>query len=530
MQTDKKNKTEKRQLALLLKDLPHINTDKEYGGIPFYKWQRDFFESTNKMVLLTAANQIGKSSIQIRKLIHWATSPKQWAKLWPSSHHNVAQFWYLYPTMDVATIEVKTKWEKEWLPRGGMKEHQIYGWKAEYRAKKIYALHFNSGVSIFFKSYAQSATDLQTGTCHYIATDEELPINLYDELKFRTSATDGYFSMAFTATLGQYEWECAMESIGEPQETFKHAHKIQVSLYDCLKYEDGDITPWTRSRIQDRIDSCSSEAEVEKRIMGRFVRDGDLKYANYITKGFQVEDWVFNKKYNLYSAVDPGSGGAKGHPTAISFLAVSPDYSEGFIFLGWRGDGVITTNADALDHYIKIRGDLVVPNQFYDYHAKDFYTFADRQDEVFQKAEKSHEIGEPILKSLLKYNALHVVTGNCINLTEYGAETIPGELSKLVSELHTLMDDTDKRNAKDDLTDTVRYNCAKVPWNWKLIQENHRKTRKDKRGGHFEKKVKVISKTDAQIIKERREMFDEKEEMNQDYENEINFWNDCYEI
>ena len=75
---------EERQLALVLKDLPHINTKKEYGGIPFYAWQRSFFASTNKMVLLTAANQIGKSSIQIRKIIHWATIPDEWPKLWPN--------------------------------------------------------------------------------------------------------------------------------------------------------------------------------------------------------------------------------------------------------------------------------------------------------------------------------------------------------------------------------------------------------------------------------------------------------------
>ena len=94
----------------LIKQLPHLNTARELGGMPFYPWMRKFYESGERINLLTAANQIGKSSIQIRKMINWATNPRLWEKLWPNSHHNVAQFWYLYPTLDVATIEFQKKW------------------------------------------------------------------------------------------------------------------------------------------------------------------------------------------------------------------------------------------------------------------------------------------------------------------------------------------------------------------------------------------------------------------------------------
>lgn len=505
-----------------LRCLPHLNTNFDLGGFPFYSWMRTYYESAAHMNLLTAANQIGKSSINIRKMINWATNPDIWSTLWPNSHHNVAQFWYLYPTLDVATIEFQKKWEREWMPRGFMKDDPQYGWDAEYERKKIKAIHWKSGVSLYFKSYAQNATDLQSGSCHAIFCDEELPIHIYDELKFRTSATDGHFHMVFTATLGQYEWECAMEKIGQQEELFKQdSCKIQVSLYDCLEYEDGSPTPWTKERIQLRIDTCSSEAEVKKRIFGRFVQTGEFKYANLLTAENYIEKWIYDSSMHLFSAVDPGSGGKKGHPTAISFLAVSKDYTEGVLFMGWRGDGIATTQADALDQYTRLRGRLKIPNQFYDYHARDFFTIASRKGENFLMAEKSHDIGEPILKSLLKYDALKIVVGTVHGLEQFGCEFTEGELIKLVHEMKSLREDEDKRKSKDDLVDTARYACAKVPWNWPEIME--------KSVPKKEKEFKVLNKSQAEIIKERRGDLDGKGQDNAEFEEEIAFWNDHYE-
>ena len=453
-------------------------------------------------------------------MINWATSPHLWKTLWPKSNHNVAQFWYLYPTLDVATLEYKTKWKKEWMPREELKDDPIYGYTEEWERKKIKAIHWNTGVSTIFKSYAQNATDLQSGTVHAIFCDEELPISIYDELKFRTSATDGYFHMVFTATLGQYEWECAMEKQGEPEEILKEdSLKIQVSLFDCTHYEDGTPAVWDEKRIQERINSCSSDAEVQKRVYGRFVQTGDFKYANHITKDNIIETWAFNPKWKVVSAIDPGSGGKKGHPTAISFLAVNPEFTEGVLFMGWRGDGISTTQGDALKKYLEIRGKLPVTTQFYDYHAADLKTMADRMNEPFEKAEKSHDIGEPILKTLLKFNALKIVCGKTLGLDKYGVLQNENELLKLVAEFRTLKSETDKRQAKDDLVDTARYNCAKIPWNMEKIMNGQKK-----RGPK-----KYAPKTTAEIIRERRgEVFGKQDvdEIGQ----EIDFWNDYGEF
>lgn len=78
----------------LQEGLPHIH------GWKFYPWAREYFEAQNKETFLCAANQISKSSTQIRKMIHWATNQDLWPTIWPFSRPR--QFWYLYPTRDVA--------------------------------------------------------------------------------------------------------------------------------------------------------------------------------------------------------------------------------------------------------------------------------------------------------------------------------------------------------------------------------------------------------------------------------------------
>ena len=106
--------------------LPHLY------GTDWYNWSLKFFHAKDRYMCLNAANQIGKSSTQIRKAIHWATETKLWPKLWKKKP---TQFWYFYPDSDVATIEFNEKWVKEWLPRGEMQEHAKFGWRAIYEKR-----------------------------------------------------------------------------------------------------------------------------------------------------------------------------------------------------------------------------------------------------------------------------------------------------------------------------------------------------------------------------------------------------------
>lgn len=465
-------------------------------GLPFlygwkwYKWAKEFFESKNKLNFLCAANQISKSSTQIRKAIDWATNKERWPELWPHLHkagQRPRQFWYLYPTREVASIEFEQKW-RQFLPANEFKDDERYGWKHVIKNKEIFSIEFKSGVTIYFKAYSQDTQHLQTGTCDAIFCDEELPIEHYEELMFRLSASDGYFHMVFTATLGQDFWRQVIDPLPDEEEALPHAAKWVVSMFECMTYEDGTPSHWTEAKINQAIARCSTHNEVLKRVYGRFVMEGGRKYPQFDIKRHVREPKELPPGWLVYAGLDYGSGGPKGHPSAIVFVGVHPDMRQARVFLGWRGDGVETTAGDLVQKYIELRTlhKLDVVAAFYDYSSKDMQTIASRMNEPLQKAEKHHEVGEQVLNTLFKHDML------TIDNTE--------ELSKLAREIASLRKDTDKRKAKDDFADALRYAVVKIPFDFSMITG-------EKPAGW---KAPEPKKTPMQLqLEERRRAFDE---------------------
>lgn len=430
--------------------LPHLY------ALPRYHWQREFFESTNRENLITAANQVGKSSINIHKCIEWSVNKSLWPKLWRSTPR---LFWYTYPNKETMEVEFDTKWVPECLPRNSYKKSDDYGWEEIKKHGDLLGIKFNSGVTLSFKQYSMKVENLQAATVWAVFADEEVPESHYDEIRMRLQATDGYFHSVFTATLGQEFWYKAMERIGHKDETFVTALKRQVSLYDCMYYEDGRPSHWTRERIQRAINSCKSEAEVQRRIFGRFVRDEGLQYPSFsrdrnIKLGGPIpEEWL------IYAAVDIGTGGTTGsHPAAITFLAVAPDFRRGRVVRTWRGDKIITTVPDILKKYREMRRDIGRPvvQAAYDYESKEFFNVATQMGEPFVPADKARNRGQSVVNVLFKNSMLTVDE-------EYE------ENDKLVTELTSLREGVDKSKAKDDLVDSTRYACMLVPWDFTAI-------------------------------------------------------------
>ena len=421
-------------------------------GWKWYGWAKEFFDSINKVNLLCAGNQLSKSSTQIRKCIDWATNTAKWPALWNLKPN---QFWYFYPTNDVAEIEFETKW-KQFLPAGEFKKHPMYGWEDEWKNKKLISIKFNTGVVVYFKSYAQAAKNLQTATVYAMFADEEMPMDLYEELMFRLSASSGYFHMVFTATLGQEFWRLAMEPGTHEKESLPGAKKWTVSAYDCQKYEDGTASHWTDEKIQEVINKCSTHNEVLKRVFGRFIlASGGRKYEQFDIKRHMGAKKKIPEDWHIYGGADIGSGGTDGHPSAITFVAVSPDFRRGRVFRGWRGDGIITTAADVVKKFIELRGTLNLNAQYYDHQCRDFFTIAQQMNEPFIPAEKSHEIGEHIINVLFKNDLLTI-------------DEDP-ELHKLAQELASLKKNTPKNKAHDDFSDSFRYAVSLIPWDWSVI-------------------------------------------------------------
>lgn len=428
-------------------NLPHRSLFKHY------KWSRKFFDDTKtKVWVVCAANQIGKSSFQIRRVIEWATNSSLWPILWPNLQYDKGQipnmFWYFYPTKETATSEFFTKW-MQFMPKD--KEHPQYGWQVNTRAKMVESVTFNNGVTIYFKTYGQGQEHVQAGSVFYLAVDEECPENMVDELLMRISATQGYASFVFTATQGQEFWRQVVE-----ERSVWNSDEIQVrkvSLYDCIEYEDGSPSQWNRDAISKREALCKSENEVIKRIHGGFAPDEGLKYPTF-SETLYVDPVSIPQDWQYFAGVDYGGGNAssrQGHLSAISIVAVKPDFTKGYLVDFWRGDGIDTTADDVVERFIQMRkGRNVIA--CYDYAAKDLASIGNSRGAVFVRAEKSHELGEFTLNALMKNRMLEFFDFE--------------ESRKLTAEFRHLTVSKNKRSSKDDGIDSLRYCCNLIPWNW----------------------------------------------------------------
>ena len=451
--TDEEMRAEnlRRQIAFqkqkneLIYGLPH-----RYGW-KWYVWAREFFESRNHLNFLCAANQISKSSTQIRKCIEWATNKALWPQLWDREPN---LFWYLYPERSVATAEFKLKWVREFLPRGEFKDDPVYGWREFYKRGEIDYIEFNSGVSVYFKTYAQDTQHLQTGTVYAIFCDEELPEEYYPELDARLNASKGYFHMVFTATLGQDFWRRCIEPDEGDEVVFPQAAKWTASLYDSMYYEDGTPSHWTADKIAFVKAKCKSHDEVQKRIYGKFIVLSDRIYPHFSAVKHVKRAHPIPPSWLWYAGADPGSGGAHGHPAALCYVAVSPDYRQGRVVFGWRGDKIETTNDFVVRKHIELKSKYKISPelQFYDWANKDFQLTARGLGETFLKADKSHDTGEGLLNTLFENDMLIIY------------EDEDGELSKLCRELSSLKKKTLKKHAKDDFCDALRYAVSRIPW------------------------------------------------------------------
>jgi hypothetical protein len=505
---DKKIRLEKLQLEKKRKsELPHIY------GYKWYKWAWKFYDSDNKICLLVAGNQLSKTSTQIRKAIRWATSVDEWRNWWPHLYELRGQdfkplLWYLYPDRDTATEQFDDKWEGEFLPRGDMKDHPIYGWKrTNDKDKRIYSVEFNSGATIYFKTYSKKAANLQGGSVSAIFCDEELPMDKYDEVMNRISGTNGYFNMVFTATLAQEFWHDCMEKRGKKEEKLKSALKLTVSNYDCLTYMDGTKSHWTKKRIKERIASCQNQNEIDKRIFGRFVKDDDLKFFSFGSRRNVCEHRKIMHNWDIYAGVDVGSGG-KAHPGAIVFAAISPNQNEILVFAGWKGNHVERTTAgDIYEKYRDMKSDYKKNFRMcsYDFAAADFATIAQRDGESVIPANKNHEAGERVLNTCFKLGIIKIFD--------------TPELEPLIYELKSLDNTTPKTKAKDDYADALRYCIMGIPIDWSYC---FRKIIK------FKKETKELKKAPPRGRDAGREYVPERDE--EAFEEEISEYNELYGV
>lgn len=461
---DKLEKLKKLEAELEIKklkeQLPH-----KYKAL--YTWQREFVDSINKINLCTAANQTGKSTWMIIRALHHAYERDLWPKLWPEmlrEGKEPTMFFYLYEDKGMIMREFENKWIKEWLPRGEARYKGKYRWSYKIKDKCVDYIEFGeTGVRMYFLSYGQGVQAMMASTAYEIFVDEELPFELYDELSARLRIPRGYFNAGFTAVRGQEQWRKAMEERGE-EEYFKTAFKNQITVWDCKVKEDGTPGLYDDELIALAKAQCSTHAEEMRRLHGRFVKSEGLMVPQFDVKRHFVQGHKLNpKSWNLWGAIDPGSGG-HAHPAGIVIMAINDNFTKGRVIKCWRGDNENTTNTQILQQYQDMTKGLKIVGTVYDKQSRDLFLQAVALDVALIPANKAREEGFGTLNSLLKHDMLKIY-----HISE-GDHT-----HKLKNELcsYSVNHSKSKASCPDNLIDPLRYLCLQIPWNFdEVIQYN----------------------------------------------------------
>jgi phage terminase large subunit-like protein len=448
------------------------------------------------------------------------TDKLRWERLW--GRGNIPrQIWYFYPDGLTLEKEFDTKWVPEILPKGRYERDPQYGWRLTRRNGKPNSLVFLAGPTVYFQTYSKSVSNVQAGSVHELYCDEEMPLDFYDELMFRLTATAGIFTSGFTPTLNQLFWKQAMEG----NKVLPQALKMTVSMYDCLKYEDGSPSRMmTMEKIQEAISKCKNETEVQRRVFGKFVTEEGRSYYAFdfdknVVKPYSTKGWY------IYAAIDYGSGNdgkeKKNHPAAIVFIAVRPDYKKAAVVKSWRGDGEVTTAGDVFNKFIELEDEynFKVTLACYDPASADLGTIAERNNRSFQKADKTRDAGEDLLNTLFKFRMLDIFDDCPDNLK------LAGELMHLMK---VKQSSDNKRD--DDLSDATRYDVMQIPWDLEAVNE---KVREEIEG---KTEIRTRPLTEAEVMEDqirmRRGLDDRHTSSDEagwtDFDQEIDYWNHEY--
>jgi hypothetical protein len=165
--------------------------------------------------------------------------------------------------------------------------------------------------------------------------------------------------------------------------------------------------------------------------------------------------------------VDYGAGGDYGHSSAIVQVKVDPTYSKARVVKVWTSQKKRMTQSDLLMIFKDFVTGIGHYQAFADWGAVDLFTLAAREGVVLHKAEKSHEIGIPLLNTLFKEGQLII-------------ETTSASMSQfLVAELQSISEDKNKRHRIDDIADALRYAISLCPMRLTALKLAEAKKRED---------------------------------------------------
>ena len=199
---------EKKELLDLLQAKKKKRDENQLAYYKPYPVQRQFHNSTSRERLFMAGNQIGKTFCSANEIAYHLTGlyPKWWIGRkfdaptvgWASgvtaeSTRDTMQRLLLGRTGSMGTGSIPAK----------LIESVSSGRGVADSVDTVMVRHKGGGLSqLSFKSYERGRSKWQGETLHFVAFDEEPPLDIYTEGLTRTNATEGIVWITFTPLLG----------------------------------------------------------------------------------------------------------------------------------------------------------------------------------------------------------------------------------------------------------------------------------------------------------------------------------------
>lgn len=292
-------KEDKKKLLLLLKE----KKERELVYYEPFEYQRKVHECTKKFRVFTAGNKTGKTYSLMREALWWALDCHPYLEL-PKIKKTIL---IIGVTMEETDQSLWQQNLMQWIPESKVS-------KIKRSGTYISEIHFKNGNVLIFKSYERGREKLQSINAHLVVMDEQPPVDCYEELVERVSATKGRLLLGFTPLKVDLELKRRLEALPPSEVEF-----FKFSKYECPLY--------TKEEIDIQVEGMHSSA-VRPRVFGDWASwSGRLLPAFNMEKNtckpFKIPD-----TWRKAITVDPATSGE----SAVCWLAEKPYSKEWIIY------------------------------------------------------------------------------------------------------------------------------------------------------------------------------------------------------
>lgn len=295
-------------------EIEKLRSDPLTYGFPPHQGQELLHMSTAKLVLVVAANRVGKTTAGMREVLWRALGNHPYKKVRP---HNV--IWVGFPSYQFY-VRVTERAFHAWLPRGRVID--------ENKTEKWVKLRRDDGgtCTIYFMSYDAGRDAWQGAAVDCIWLDEECPEEIFNEAIARLIDSSGDMILTYTP-VGGMGWSYdrlyvpAIQQKGMPGAP----ELIQLALAErdpTQPFEVGRILVphLSRAQVLRFAESIPDEDERAIRVFGEYRARSGAVYKMFRRDCHVVPAFQVPSHWEVWGGVDPGY-----HGFAVVILALSPE-------------------------------------------------------------------------------------------------------------------------------------------------------------------------------------------------------------